>query len=71
MSKLSWFRLDSFTLAIAVVVLLALVLPCSGESARLVGIGSEIAIILLFFLQGARVSARPFWRGSCTGGCIS
>jgi sodium/bile acid cotransporter 7 len=58
MSKLSWFRLDSFTLAIAAVVLLALVLPCSGESARLVGIGSEIAIILLFFLQGARVS-RP------------
>ena len=58
MNKLSWLRLDSFTLAIAAVVLLALVLPCSGESARLVGIGSEIAIILLFFLQGARVS-RP------------
>ena len=58
MSKLSWFHLDSFTLAIAAVVLLALVLPCSGESARLVGIGSEIAIVLLFFLQGARVS-RP------------
>ena len=58
MSRLAWFRLDSFTLAIAAVVLLALVLPCSGESARLVGIGSEIAIVLLFFLQGARVS-RP------------
>jgi sodium/bile acid cotransporter 7 len=58
MNKLSWLRLDSFTLAIAAVVLLALVLPCSGESARLAGIGSEIAIVLLFFLQGARVS-RP------------
>ena len=58
MNKLSWLRLDSFTLAIAAVVLLALALPCSGESARLVGIGSEIAIVLLFFLQGARVS-RP------------
>src|SRR5580765_7693461 len=58
MNKLSWLRLDNFTLAIAAVVLLALVLPCSGESARLVGIGSEIAIVLLFFLQGARVS-RP------------
>src|SRR5882757_7403106 len=58
MNKLSWLRLDSFTLAIAAVVLLALVLPCSGESARLVGIGSEIAIVVLFFLQGARVS-RP------------
>jgi sodium/bile acid cotransporter 7 len=58
MNKLSWLRLDSFTLAIAAVVLLALALLCSGESARLVGIGSEIAIVLLFFLQGARVS-RP------------
>jgi sodium/bile acid cotransporter 7 len=58
MNKLSWLRLDGFTLAIAAVVLLALALPCSGESARLVGIGSEIAIVLLFFLQGARVS-RP------------
>ena len=51
-------RPDNFTLAILAVVLLALVLPCSGESARLVGIGSEIAIALLFFLQGARLS-RP------------
>jgi solute carrier family 10 (sodium/bile acid cotransporter), member 7 len=58
MNRLSWLRLDSFTLAIAAVVLLAVVVPCSGESARLVGIGSEIAIVLLFFLQGARVS-RP------------
>ena len=39
-------------------VVLARLLPCSGESARLVGIGSEIAIALLFFLQGARLS-RP------------
>ena len=54
----SSLRPDSFTLAIVAVVVLALVLPCSGESARLVAIGSEIAIALLFFLQGARLS-RP------------
>src|SRR6185295_3716479 len=56
MTKLPSLRLDSFTLAILAIVALALVLPCSGEAARLVGIGSEIAIALLFFLQGARLS---------------
>src|SRR5690349_15130219 len=30
--------------------------PCRGEAVRLVGIGSGIAIALLFFLQGARLS---------------
>jgi sodium/bile acid cotransporter 7 len=49
---------DSFTLAILGVVALSLVLPCRGEGARWVAIGSEIAIALLFFLQGARLS-RP------------
>ena len=52
------FRLlpDSFTAAIIAVVSLAVMLPCSGDSARLVGIGSEVAIAVLFFLQGARLS---------------
>src|SRR6478735_6458410 len=52
------FRLlpDSFTAAIIAVVALAVMLPCSGDSARLVGIGSEVAIAVLFFLQGARLS---------------
>ena len=58
MNKLSRLFPDSFTLAILAVVVLSLVLPCRGESARWVAIGSEIAIALLFFLQGARLS-RP------------
>ena len=58
MNKLSRLFPDSFTLAILAVVVLSLVLPCRGESARWVAIGSEIAIVLLFFLQGARLS-RP------------
>ena len=58
MNKLSRLLPDSFTLAILAVVVLSLMLPCSGESARWVAIGSEIAIALLFFLQGARLS-RP------------
>jgi sodium/bile acid cotransporter 7 len=56
----AFYRLlpDSFTLAIMGVVVLSLVWPCRGDGARWVGNGSEIAIALLFFLQGARLS-RP------------
>ena len=52
------FRLlpDSFTAAIIAVAVLAVILPCSGDSARWIGIGSEVAIAVLFFLQGARLS---------------
>jgi solute carrier family 10 (sodium/bile acid cotransporter), member 7 len=53
---MSWFRLDPFTLAILAAVAVALFLPCRGEAARVVGIGSQIAIAVLFFLQGARLS---------------
>jgi sodium/bile acid cotransporter 7 len=56
MNKLVRLLPDSFTLAILAVVGVALVLPCRGESARWVAIGSEVAIALLFFLQGARLS---------------
>lgn len=58
MRKLSRLLPDSFTLAILGAVVLSLVLPCRGESAGWVANGSEIAIALLFFLQGARLS-RP------------
>jgi solute carrier family 10 (sodium/bile acid cotransporter), member 7 len=63
MNKLARLVPDSFTLAILAAVVLALVLPCSGEGARLVGIGSEFAIALLFFLQGARLSRRAVLAG--------
>jgi sodium/bile acid cotransporter 7 len=56
MNKLVRFLPDSFMLAILAAVGMALVLPCRGESARWVAIGSEVAIALLFFLQGARLS---------------
>ncbi len=63
MNRLPRLIPDSFTVAILAVVVLALVLPCSGESARLVGIGSEFAIALLFFLQGARLSRPAVFAG--------
>jgi solute carrier family 10 (sodium/bile acid cotransporter), member 7 len=59
------FRLvpDSFTLAIVAAVVLSLALPCSGESANWVAVGSQIAIALLFFLQGARLSRQAVLAG--------
>jgi solute carrier family 10 (sodium/bile acid cotransporter), member 7 len=56
LKELSRLLPDSFTLAILGVVLLSLVLPCRHESAVWVVNGSAIAIALLFFLQGARLS---------------
>lgn len=59
---------DRFTAGIIAVVVLAVVLPCRGDSARWVGFGSNVAVALLFFLQGARlsraavVSATLHWR---------
>ena len=58
MNRLPGLLPDNFTLAILGAVLLALALPCQGNAARWVASGSEIAIALLFFLQGARLS-RP------------
>jgi sodium/bile acid cotransporter 7 len=63
MNKLSRLVPDSFTLAILATVVTSLVLPCRGEGARLVAIGSEIAIALLFFLQGARLSRQAVLAG--------
>ncbi len=63
MNRLPRLLPDSFTLAILGVVVLALMLPCSGEIARLVAIGSDIAIALLFFLQGARLSRPAVFAG--------
>jgi sodium/bile acid cotransporter 7 len=54
--KFARFLPDGFTLSILAVVILGAFFPCSGEAARWVGIGSKIAIGLLFFLQGARLS---------------
>jgi sodium/bile acid cotransporter 7 len=56
MRGLTRFLPDGFTLAILAVVLLAAFFPCRGEVARWVEIGSQVAIALLFFLQGARLS---------------
>lgn len=63
MRRFARFLPDGFTLAILGVVVLAAFLPCRGEGARLVGIASQVAISLLFFLQGARLSRKAVLGG--------
>src|ERR1051325_4429936 len=60
---LATIRLDSFTLAILASVGVALALPCRGEAARVVGVASQVAIALLFFLQGARLAREAVLEG--------
>jgi solute carrier family 10 (sodium/bile acid cotransporter), member 7 len=61
--KLLQFVPDGFTLTILATVILAAFFPCSGEVARLVELGSQFAIALLFFLQGARLSRQAVLAG--------
>ena len=54
---------DNFTLTLVGVVLLASVLPCSGPTAVAFGWLTNLAIGLLFFLHGAKLSRRAVWAG--------
>src|SRR5215208_5650661 len=49
-------RPDPFTIALALVVVLATALPVEGRGAEVFRIVTNIAIALLFFLHGARLS---------------
>jgi sodium/bile acid cotransporter 7 len=52
----SRFLPDNFTLALISVVITASVLPCSGDSATVFNWVTNIAIGLLFFMHGAKLS---------------
>lgn len=58
MSTLARFRPDNFTLALATTVLLASVLPASGQFALVLEKFTSFVIVLLFFLHGSKLS-RP------------
>ena len=64
MSIFSRFRPDEFTIAMLVTVVLAFLLPCRGTSAELFEGLAGIAIALLFFLQGARLSRATIVAGA-------
>ncbi len=50
------FLPDRFTMMLVATVVLASILPISGESAEYFGMATKVAIALLFFLHGARLS---------------
>jgi solute carrier family 10 (sodium/bile acid cotransporter), member 7 len=50
------FLPDRFTCALIVTVLLASVLPCRGATASVFNVLTDLAIALLFFLHGAKLS---------------
>lgn len=63
MSALARLRPDNFTLALVGTVLLASLFPCSGRFAADWGVATQLAIALLFFLHGARLSREAVFAG--------
>ncbi|AOZ49678.1 bile acid:sodium symporter [Chromobacterium vaccinii] len=56
--------LDSFTLALLTTVALASLLPCSGQAAQIFNLATNLAIGLLFFLHGAKLSREAVVAGA-------
>ncbi len=56
-------RPDNFTLALLATVLLASLLPCRGQAARVADVTTNAAIALLFFLHGAKLPRAAILQG--------
>jgi sodium/bile acid cotransporter 7 len=56
MQRLMEFLPDGFTLSIVATVVIASFLPCHGEGAVIFGWLTTLAIAIMFFMQGARLS---------------
>jgi sodium/bile acid cotransporter 7 len=54
---------DAFLLALAATVALAALIPAHGDAADVVSVAAKVAIALLFFLYGARLSPQQAWHG--------
>ena len=55
---------DTFTMLLVGMVILASLLPIEGEAAHIFGIATKLAIALLFFLHGARLSREAVIAGA-------
>ena len=60
---------DRFILALLATVVLASLLPASGEAGRYVGYVATAAVVLLFFLHGVRMPRENLVAALGTGGC--
>jgi sodium/bile acid cotransporter 7 len=63
LTRLKAIPLDTFLLALAATVALAALLPAHGTAATAVSVAARVAIALLFFLYGARLSPQQAWHG--------
>ncbi|MTJ83101.1 MAG: bile acid:sodium symporter [Telmatospirillum sp.] len=63
MGALARFRPDNFTMALVGTVVFATFLPCSGSFAATWDVATKLAIALLFFLHGARLSRQAVIAG--------
>jgi sodium/bile acid cotransporter 7 len=59
-----WSRIDPFLAAILATVGFAFLLPARGEAATTVGWATDLAIALLFFMHGARLSPQAAFQGA-------
>jgi sodium/bile acid cotransporter 7 len=57
-------RPDNFTLSLIATVILASLLPCRGETAKVFGVVTDFAIALLFFMHGAKLSREAILAGA-------
>lgn len=56
-------KLDRFTIGLIVSVGAGILVPCSGVWDTVFSRLSDAAIVLLFFLYGAKLSRRSVWEG--------
>jgi len=63
LTRLSRLPIDAFLLSLAAAVALAVLLPAHGGAADAVSAAAKVAIALLFFLYGARLSPQQAWHG--------
>jgi solute carrier family 10 (sodium/bile acid cotransporter), member 7 len=63
LKRLPAVPLDAFLLALAATVALAALFPARGNAAGVVSDAAKLAIALLFFLYGARLSPQQAWHG--------
>jgi solute carrier family 10 (sodium/bile acid cotransporter), member 7 len=63
------FLPDNFTLALIGTLIAASLLPCRGVAAVSVDYLTNVAIALLFFLHGAKLSRQAVSQGPATGDC--
>lgn len=63
LKRLSALPVDTFLLALLATVGLAAVFPARGAAAEVVSITAKVAIAVLFWLYGARLSPQQAWHG--------